>query len=151
MLGFQQELSVLHDLRLVYPDVEISTHHIDMRGRVPLRSGVCAIGIAEGDMYAGIFLILQDLADYVFEFNVRADGKLAHTIAVVVGMGIAPEVLFQFTVRGMGVDQAVAFDVNRQRILPQAAELRAEPVAYDAINHKRSVDFAWSRKHFAAG
>src|ERR1700730_10841264 len=123
MLGFQQELSVLHDLRLVYPDVEISTHHIDMRGRVPLRSGVRAIGIAEGDMYAGIFLILQDLADHVFEFNVRA----------------------------MGVDQAVAFDVNRQRILPQAAELRAEPVAYYAINHKRSVDFAWSRKHFAAG
>src|SRR4029077_2732702 len=83
--------------------------------------------------------------------NVRTDGKLAHAIAVFVGMGVTPEILLQFVVRGMGVGQAITFDVNVQRILPQAAKLRAQPVAYDPVDHKASVDFAWSGKHFAAG
>ena len=122
-----------------------------MRGRVPLGSGVRAIGIAEGDMYAGIFFILQDLSDHVFQLNICADGKLAHAIAVFVGVSVVPEVIFQFTVRGMGVGQAIALDVNGQGIFPQAAKLRSKPVADNAINHKGSINFAWSRKHFATG
>src|SRR6478752_9787766 len=50
----------------------------------------------------------------------------------------------------MGFDQAIAFDLDGQRILAQAAKLGAKPVADDAIDHKRSVDFAWSREDFAA-
>src|SRR5271165_1507785 len=51
----------------------------------------------------------------------------------------------------MGVGQAIALYVNRQRVLPQAAKLRAQPVADDSVNHKCSVHFAGGSKHFAAG
>src|SRR5882724_13400953 len=47
-LGLQQKLPILHDLRPVHPDVEISADHINMRGRVPLGAGVCAVRVAEG-------------------------------------------------------------------------------------------------------
>ena len=50
----------------------------------------------------------------------------------------------------MSLGQAIAFHLNGQRIFPQAAKLRAQPVAHDAIDHKRSVDLARSGKHFAA-
>jgi len=65
-LRFQQKLPIPHDLRAIHPDIEIPSHYINMRGRVPLRPGVGSVGIAEGNVYSGIFLVLKNLPDHVF-------------------------------------------------------------------------------------
>ncbi len=150
-LSFQQKLPIAHDLRVVHPDIEIPADDVDVGGRIPLRAGVRAVRIAEGDVDAGIFFVLQNLADHVVELDVGADGELADAVAVLVGVGVAPEILFQFAVGGMRFSQAIALHLDGQRILPQAAKLRAEPIADDAIDHECSVDLARSGEHLAAG
>src|SRR5229473_5576612 len=149
-LRLQQELTVSHDLRSVHPDVEIPPHHINMRGRVPLCPSMRPIGIAKRNVYSRIFFVLQDLPNHVLQLDVRADGKFAYTIAVLVRMGVAPEVAFQLAIDGMGLSQPVTLHPNGQRIFPQAAKLRAQPIAHNSIDHKCSVALARSSKHLAA-
>ncbi len=72
------------------------------------RAGMRAVGIAERDMDAGIFFVLQNLPDQVLKLNVRPDGELADAIAVFVGVGVAPEVVFEFAVRRVRLGQAIA-------------------------------------------
>src|SRR5438477_6447338 len=96
--GLDEEAPLLHDLQAIDPDVEFASDHVDMRARVPLRASVLAIGIAEGDVNAGELLILQDVADHVFQFDVGADGELAHAIAILVSVGVFPEILLELLV-----------------------------------------------------
>ena len=103
-----QELALLHDLPPVYPDIELAANHVDVRAGVPLRSRVLSIRIAEGDVDAGEFLVLQDLADYVGQFNIGADGELAYAVAVFVGVGVRPEILLQRFVLAEDFGDAIA-------------------------------------------
>src|SRR5579871_4032302 len=70
ILGFHQELSILHDLLVVDPDVELPAHDIDVGRRIPLRAGMGAVGIPKRNMDARIFLVLQNLADHVLQIDV---------------------------------------------------------------------------------
>ena len=89
-----QKLAGAHDLPVVRPDVEFRADHVDVRGAIPLRAGVRAVGIAEGDVDAGDFFILQDIADHAVQADVGADGEFAHAVAVFVGVGVVPELVF---------------------------------------------------------
>src|SRR3954454_18301512 len=92
------ELALLHDLEIVHPDIEAAADDVNVRGRIPLRTGVLAVRIAKGDVDAGEFFVLKDVTDHVFHADVGADGELADPIAVFVRMGVGPEVLFEFFV-----------------------------------------------------
>ena len=66
--------------------------------RIPVRAGVRAVGIAERDVDAGDLFVLQNVADHVVHGDVGADGELAHAVAVLIGMAVAPELVSQFLV-----------------------------------------------------
>ena len=82
-----------HDLTIVSPDVEFRPDHIDVRRRIPLRAGMRAVGIAERDVNAGKFFVLQNVADHAVQSDVGADGELAHAIAVFIGVRVLPELV----------------------------------------------------------
>src|ERR1035441_1843357 len=83
--GIKEKRSAAHDLPAVDPDVELAPHDVDMGGRVPIGAGVGAVGIAEGDVDAGDFFVLQDVADDIPHTDVGADGELADAVAHLVG------------------------------------------------------------------
>ena len=58
----------------------------------PGGAGVFAVGIAEGDVDAGKFFVLQDVADDALDADVGADGEFADAVGVFVGVGVGPEV-----------------------------------------------------------
>ena len=66
---------------------------VDVGGGIPVGAGVRAVGIAERDVDAGIFLVLQDLADDMLQVDVGADGEFADAVAVLVGVGVLPEIV----------------------------------------------------------
>src|SRR5579884_1061972 len=62
--GIKQERSVVHDGNAVDADIETAADHIDVRGGIPVRAGMGAIRIAEGDVNAGDLFVLQNIADH---------------------------------------------------------------------------------------
>ena len=52
------------DLILVDPDIAIAGKDIHVRFGFPVGMSLAAIGIAEGDVYAGKFFILKKNADH---------------------------------------------------------------------------------------
>ena len=111
-LRFQQKLPLLHDLLSIHPNVEFAADNINMSGRIPVRPRVEAVRIAESDVYTGIFLVLQNLADYVLEANVGADSELTNAIAILVGVGVLPEVFFKFAIVRVGFGETVALHLD---------------------------------------
>ena len=67
-----------------------------------------AVRISERDVHPRIFLILQNLTDDIFEFDVGANRKLADTVAILVGVSIFPEIVLQFAVGRVGLRQAIS-------------------------------------------
>ena len=66
-------------------------------------AGLAAVGIAERDVHARHFFVLQQDADHVAEREVGAEGELADAIAVLVGVAVVPELpleLLPLAVRG---------------------------------------------------
>ena len=57
-----------------------------MGTRAPRCAGVFAIGIAEGDVDAGKFFILQNIADNAGDADVGADSEFAYAVGVLVGV-----------------------------------------------------------------
>src|ERR1035437_10144527 len=138
--GSKQECSAAHNLAAVDPDVEIAAHDVDVGRRVPVRPGVCAVRITKGDVNAGNFLVLENVADDVVNGDVGADGEFAHAVAVLVGMTVAPELGFEFLVGAVGFPQAAVHDLDGQRSVAQDAVLLAEVIAHYAIDHEAAVD-----------
>ena len=97
-----EESAVPHDLLFarfrLEPDVEAEPDHVDVRAGAPGRAGVLAVGIAEGDVNAGEFLVLEDVADDALDADVGADGEFADAVGVLVGVGVGPEVGFELLV-----------------------------------------------------
>ena len=96
-----------HDLLLTRfrfePDVEAQADHIDVGAGAPGSAGVFAVGVAEGDVDAGKFFVLKDVADDAFDAEVGADGELADAVGVFVGVGVGPKVGLELLV-GAGAD-----------------------------------------------
>src|SRR5262249_13835586 len=95
------------------PDIEIAPHDVDVGRRIPVRTRVRAVRIAERDVYAGNLFVLENIADHVVNRDVGADGEFAYAVAVVVGVAVAPELGFQFLVGAMGFPQATAHHFDR--------------------------------------
>src|SRR5205823_6585413 len=76
-----EKRSTLHDLLVVEPDVEVAADAIDVRFRDPVRAGVFRIRMAEGDVDAGNFFVLQNVADHVGAGGVGAYGEFADAVA----------------------------------------------------------------------
>src|SRR5580693_3803450 len=91
-LRFEQELSIAHDLLTVYPNIKLPSHHVDVGRRIPLRSRVRPVRIAKRNVYSWIFLVLKNLPNHVLQFDICANRKFAHAIAVFVSMGVTPEI-----------------------------------------------------------
>src|SRR5262249_21028575 len=72
-----QKLSILHNLLLIYPDIELPSDDINVCRRIPLRSGVLPIRIAKGNMHSWILLILQNLSNHVLQLNIGSNRELA--------------------------------------------------------------------------
>src|SRR5208283_153162 len=100
--------------------------HVDMGGRIPFSPGVGAVGIAKRNVNSGILFVLQNLADHVFQIDVGSDSKLAHAVAVFVGVRVLPEVVFQFAILGVSLGKPVLLHVDGQRGLLQVAKFRAQ-------------------------
>src|SRR5579863_8162499 len=62
-----EKFAVAHDLFFTVggfePDVEAEADDINVRAGTPGGAGVFAVGIAEGDVDAGKFFVLEDVAD----------------------------------------------------------------------------------------
>ncbi len=93
-----QKLSLFHDLLVVNPDIELGTDDVYVCGGSPVGAGVFGVRVAERDMHARYFLVLEDMADDMFELDIGTDGKLTDTFAVFIGMAIGPEFLFELLV-----------------------------------------------------
>ncbi len=86
----------------------------------PGRAGVLAVGIAEGDVDAGKFFVLEDVADDALDAEVGADGEFADAVGVLVGVGVGPEVassclfaLEQLTMRLPAISMVSGVDASR--------------------------------------
>jgi hypothetical protein len=157
--GGDEEATVFHDLfgddiaagAGFEPDVELQAHDIDVGSGTPWGASVLAVRIAEGDVDAGEFFILQDVADDVIDTEVGADGEFANAVGVFVGMGVGPEVGFELLVCAGAGDDAVAGDLDREWRFGEEAVARAEPVADYTVDDKGAVDFSGRGEAFAAG
>src|ERR1017187_7443516 len=113
--GIKEKRSAAHDLAAVDPDVELASHDVDMGARVPIGARVRAVRIAESDVNAGNFFVLQDVADDIVHTNVGADGELTDAVAELVGVTVVPELALQFAVGAAGLAQTAVFHANGER------------------------------------
>ena len=110
-----------------------------------------AVGVSEGNVDAGEFLVLQDVADDPIDANVGADGELADAVGVFVGVGVGPEVALESLVFAGDAGDAVAFDVDGEGMGAEDAVARAEEVADYAVDDEDAVDLAGRGEALAAG
>src|SRR5580765_1080294 len=90
-----QKLSPFHDLFAVEPDIKVPPNAIDVGLRYPVLPGMLRVGMTEGDMDARDFFVLQNVPDDIRAGSVRADGELAHAIAVFVCACVKLEIVAQ--------------------------------------------------------
>src|SRR5579884_796676 len=147
--GIKEKCSRTHDLQAVDPDIESAADHVDVGGGIPVGAGVRAIGIAKGDVDAWNLLVLKDIADNVPNGDIRADGELADTVAVLVRMAVTPEVVFKLTIGRMRLDKAAVANFERQRRGSEVAVLLAQIVADNTVDNKRSVHIERRGEGFA--
>ena len=100
------------------------------------------VGVAEGDVDAGEFFVLEEVADEAVDADVGADGEFADAVGVFVGVGVGPEVGLELRVRAGAGDDAVGGDLDGERGCGEEAVAGAEPVADDAIDDEGAVDFS---------
>ena len=86
-----------------------------MRDGSPLRTGVRSIRIPERNMNARVLLVLKDLADHIFQIDVRADGEFTDAVTVGISVRVLPEVVLQFSIFGVGFGQPISFTLSSTR------------------------------------
>src|SRR5580704_1952642 len=79
--GGDEEFAFAHDLFFpvggLEPDVEAQSDDVDVSAGAPGSAGMFAVGIAEGDVDAGKFFVLQDVADDTGDADISADSEFA--------------------------------------------------------------------------
>src|SRR5258708_25661949 len=113
--------------------------------------GLVAVGIAEGDVDAGKFFVLQKDANPFRKSEVSAEGELAAAVAIFVGVAVAPKFFFEIFALALDMPQARAFDLEHHWRTPQVAVFAVEMIAGGGIAHEGAVDGRWRRKNFAGG
>src|SRR4051794_4914891 len=89
---------------------------VNVGGGDPGLAGVLGVGVAEGDVAAGDLLVLKDVATDVLDGEVGADGELADAVAVLVRRGVEAKLVQQIRVGAGEMGDAVAYDVDGQRV-----------------------------------
>src|SRR5437764_9561165 len=146
-----QKLTALHDLLVVEPDVEVAADAIDVRFRDPIRSGVLGIGMPKGDVDAGNFFVLQNVADHVGAGGVGAYGELADAVAVLIRVRVSAKFFQQLFVRALEITDAVLFDLNSQRRGLKIAVLLTEVIAHYTVHDEDAARVRRRCKNFAPG
>src|SRR5438093_3106149 len=96
------EVAALSDhLILINPHVAFPREDIHVRPRLPVGMSLIPVRIAEGDMYAREFFVLQQNADELGERIVGAEGQLTDAIAILVGVAVVPKLLLQIFPRAL--------------------------------------------------
>src|ERR1700757_3935975 len=73
------------DLVGVDPDVAIAGEDVDVGFGFPVGVSLTAVWVAEGDVHAGEFFVLQKNADHFGKAEIGAESQFADAIAVFVG------------------------------------------------------------------
>src|SRR5205823_9425104 len=145
-----QELSAAHYLLAVEPNVEIASHTIDMRFRNPIGAGVLGVRMTKGEMNAGNFFVLQNVANYVGAGGVGADGKFAHPVAILIGAGVSAKFLEQFFVlRSHSANAAVLYFDSEGRG-HQITIFGTKIIPHYAINNESAAAMSRGSKNFAS-
>ena len=97
-------------------------------------------GIAEREVDAGDFLVLQQDADHLAEPEVGAERELADAVAVLVGVAVAPEVALEIGALAAGRHQPAIADLQHERRALEVAVLAVEVVAGGAVADEHAVD-----------
>src|SRR5205823_2497161 len=108
-----QKLPALHDLLVVKPDVEVAADAVDVRLGSPICAGMLGIRMAEGDMNAWNFFVLQNVTNHVGAGSVGADGEFPNPIAVFIRAGVTTEIVQQISVFGAKIDNPVVLHLDR--------------------------------------
>src|SRR5438105_12958004 len=145
-----QELPAAHYLLAVEPDVEIASHTIDMRFRNPIGAGVLGIRMTKGEMNAGNFFVLQNVANYMGACRVGADGKFTHSVAVLIGAGVGAKFLKQFFVFRAHCANATVLHFDSEGRGRQITIFRAKIITHDAIYHERTAAVFRGSENFAS-
>ena len=110
---------------------------------------LASVRIAERDVYAGEFFVLQQDPDHFGQAEIRSKCQFAHAIAVLVRVAILPEFFLQVFALAFHFLQPPAFDRQRHRRCLQIAVLSVEVVARRRIAHESSIHGRWRRKNFS--
>ncbi len=110
---------------------------------------LAAVWIAERDVYAGEFFVLQQNSDHFGQAEVRSKCQFAHAIAVLVRVAILPELFLQVLAFTFHFLQPSALDRQRHRRFLQIAVLSVEVVARRRIAHESSIHGRWRCKNFS--
>ena len=116
MIALYQKFPAVHDLFAVEPDIEIAAYAVDMSLRSPVCAGVFRVRVTKGDVNAGNFFILQDVADDMSAGGVCADGKFADAITVFVRAGVSAKFVAQILVLGAQRPDTIVFYLDCERI-----------------------------------
>src|ERR1700686_4991025 len=141
--------AAIDHLVFVNPNIALSSEHIDVRLGGPVGVGLAAIRIAEGQMHAGKFFVLQKHADHARQSQICSEGQLPDAVAVLIGVAIFPKLLLQILARALGVNEAGFLDLQNQRRGLQVSVLAVEMVAGRGVAHKSAIDGRWRGKNLA--
>src|ERR1700730_12269082 len=143
--------AAINHLVLINPNIALASQHIDVLLGGPVRVGLAAIRIAEGEMHAGKFFVLQKDADHARQSQICAERQFADAVTVLVGVAIFPELLLEILARAFGVDEASFLDLQNQRRGLQVAILAIEMVAGGGVAYESAIDRSGRGKNFARG
>ena len=94
--GGDKEAAFAHDLFFAVSvfelDIEAEADNVYVGAGTPGGASVFAVGIAEGDVDAGEFFVLQDVANDAIDADVGANSEFSYSIGVFVGVGIGPKI-----------------------------------------------------------
>src|SRR5215468_10976614 len=142
-------MALFDHLVFINPHIAVSRQHVDVRPRFPVCVRLASIGIAERNMHAGKFFILQQNSDHPREPEICSKRQFAHAVAILVRVAILPEFFFQIFSRTVDTDQSPALNLHHQRRGLQISILPVEVGGRGCSAHKRAVHGRRSSKDLA--
>src|SRR3954463_5600622 len=104
----------------------------------------------KGNVDTGHLLVLQDIANDTSAGGVRADGKLADSIAVLVRHGVGAELLEQLPMVALQVNYTVSLHIDGEGGIVQVAIFLTEIISDHAIDDKAPVRVPGRGEDFAS-
>lgn len=139
------------DLVVVDPDVTFAGENIDVRSGFPVGVSLRTVGVAEGEVNAGEFFVLEQNANHFGEAEVGAKGKFADAVGIFVGVAVIPEFISQVFTIAIHAGEAGVFDGKGHGGGLQVAVLAVEVIAGRGVADKSAVDGGRGGEDFASG